>query len=899
MEINFKGMTRSGSERANVDGELAILMNGAVKDGTIVGIKSPDELDISVPTGGKLLFVHTTSDSTKNYIFSVGTVIYNGTTSITDIGSTINSVNALGNTLVALCDNGMHYFLWQNSAYTYLGQKPPEIDIKFGLQLGYIKSEEFSLNIPSTSIISSHGEEEYEETWSSQVTDQVTGYANKLIATAHEKGYFIYPFFIRYAYKLYDGNLIMHSAPILMIPNSQTAPVCHARSSGNTDSDTWEATLGAFIGKLNYQAFYDTDSGLSNWKDIIKSIEIFISAPLYNYDESGKMKYNETQDTLPSAIGLKSKSVLVAGIVPQPYQVNVFDMTFITSDYNKYLKLPHYTDDEVNNKIKNCSLFYLLKEINIDALDTSFHEMDLQENTIENITSQEQMSDDDDSHDSIVPKVSYTYNNRLNITSLKKILFNGFDPFFSTCKNDDEYYSYTGSTSFPTNELIMSPPSSPTYVSKSTTDYTYTTYVFIKQNGKTYIVKQAESSTSNTLFKFGIYFYYPNINAYQAIIAKNEYSSSTVNGETVTAVKTTYYKIILTQHSGLNGAYYFGGFSSLNGITDATTVDSEPTVSTDKIVDMLNKIYTSEVSDPFYFPVKGKNTIGSSEILAIVSGTQPISQGQFGQFPLYAFTPDGIWALAVDDNGYYSSKQMASRDVILSKDSICQIDGGVAYLTNQGLMLLVGGQSTNLSHALNGNPLTMDKLALVFGTLPIPDVNFKVYSSAAKVAYDYTNRRIVIFNPNYTYAYMYSIEEKTWSIIESNFSYAINTYPDCYLMNTNNKLVNLSKSNDYYDGSVNVALLTRSLGFNDGEVLKSISRLIVRGNIPISDKMILYGSRDLVNWFIVRSSTTHRLRVLGRPYKYFRLAYSATLENTNYVDGCSVEFEERYNDKIR
>jgi hypothetical protein len=875
MEINFKGMTRSGSERANVDGELAILMNGAVKDGTIVGIKSPDELDISVPTGGKLLFVHTTSDSTKNYIFSVGTVIYNGTTSITDIGSTINSVNALGNTLIALCDDGMHYFLWSDGAYEYLGKRPPITNIQFGLELQTFYSGAKSYTIPTED--SDQTDDEYQDSVETSITEQFDAAANEMLATANKNGRFIYPFFVRYAYRMYDGSHIMHSAPILMIPNSTTAPFCYI---GKTTTISQAFDLQAYEGTLDYRLIALPD--LSKWKDIIKGVDIYISAPLYTYNEAGKVSWKTGRAYSTPTIGKQTDFGFGVGIGGTSgsaayYEKQQYDNSNTDSISNATsVLMPHFSSEQIKTKISECSLFYLAKKIDVRDLKTGVQDMTFTEDFLGALTSQETLEDDYETNDTIIPKTSYSYNNRLNIAGIKLFLFNGNNPEITTCANGIGY-TCKGRT-FGSNKISYDTSS---LLSKSTAK-TWRYIVKIKQNGKTVYV--SPDASTNVMDFLGIWFYYPNVNATDLYATDG----------------TNYYHVNLTAHSYLNGAYYFDGFTG-NGVTggDAITQADFPTVSSDKSIPILNKIYTSEISNPFYFPVKGMNTIGSSEILAIVSGTQPISQGQFGQFPLYAFTPDGIWALTVDDNGYYSSKQMASRDVILSKESICQIDGGVAYLTNQGLMLLVGGQSTNLSHALNGNPLTMDKLALVFGTLPIPDVNFKVYSSAAKVAYDYTNRRIVIFNPNYTYAYMYSIEEKTWSIIESNFSYAINTYPDCYLMNTNNKLVNLSKSNDYYDGSVNVALLTRSLGFNDGEVLKSISRLIVRGNIPISDKMILYGSRDLVNWFIVRSSTTHRLRVLGRSYKYFRLAYSATLENTNYVDGCSVEFEERYNDKIR
>lgn len=882
MNISFKGMSRNGSEREVEDGNLAILINGTVRGGTIIGVQSPSELDVSIPANGKLLFVHTTSDETKNYIYSVGTSLYNGMTSITDLGSTINSVNVVGNTLIAFCDDGMHYFLWQDGTYNYIGQKPPDMNIQFGLRIGTLTSDEFTLNIPSN-----YGSgTEFEDNWISQITEQVTGYANKLIAKANEAGEFVFPFFIRYAYKLYDGTYIMHSAPVLMIPCSQINPVCKIYSNSQRYYDsTCNAILKAQVALLDYQIMSNV-SGLSNWKDIISSVDIFISSPLYSYNEGDKMKYDEAQTDFGFSVGLPLSGS------SSSYKKNAISYPATASGYSycKFIKLPHYTTDQINDKVTSCSLFYLIKEIKIGSLVNDLTVMDLNDTILETIVTQEQMSDDYESHDNIIPSFSYVYNQRLNISGLRKMLFDGFDPTFTNCHNDGKTYSLAGGSYSGSREdrnITV------TLTDNTNNSPTWAAFVFIKQNGKSYIVK---ATSSINMTNCGFFFYYPNDNAYQVIFSR--YDGTT----------TSYIKVNLTKHTLLNGSYYFDSFSG-NGILDGTSVSGEnsPTPSENKIVEMLNKIYTSEVSNPFYFPIKGKNTVGSSEVLAIVSGTQPISQGQFGQFPLYAFTPEGIWALAVDDNGYYSSKQMASRDVLLDKDSICQIDGGVAYLTNQGLMLLVGGESTNMSSVLTGNPVTMDYLSEIFKytknssdyILPIPAVNFLTYSSGAKIAYDYTNRRIVIYNPSYSYAYMYAINEKAWSLIESNYSYSVNNYPNCWVMTTGNKLLDLSSSNDYYSGNVRIGLLTRSMGFNDGDVLKAVQRLIMRGNIPQTDKLLLYGSRDLINWVPVKSSTSFRLRILGRSYKYFRLAYSASITNSNYVDGASVEFEEKFNNKIR
>jgi hypothetical protein len=523
MNISFKGMSRNGSERNVEDGNLAILINGTVRGGTIIGVQSPSELDVSIPTNGKLLFVHSTSDETKNYIYSVGTTLYNGTTSITDLSSTINSVNAIGNTLIALCDDGMHYFLWQDGAYNYIGQKPPEMNIQFGLSLFTAKSDEFKLNDDiSTS------DTNYSEEINTALSTQILGYANKLIASVHnEKFGFIYPFFIRYAYRLYDGSLYMHSAPILMIPNTKPTPVCSESSNGKIHNEDTYGRVYTTYGQVWYQVLSDLTK-LSNWKDIIKKVDIYISAPIYTYDESGKIDFTDLQSDLGYSVGIKVSSQNNNQSFKE--QNVTYPSSGRTNEY--FYSLPHFTDREIADKVKNVSLFYLLRSLDVNELSNSMSSFEVKKNEIDNIATATQMTDDYQSHDNIIPEYSYSYNSRLNISGLKRSLFDGFDLAAQTTWNDTRTYDYSFNLVDGTNDTNK-----------------WISYVYIKENGKTYIVK---SSASLNMTNCGFFFYYPNQNAYQVVFSK--YDGTT----------TSYIKVNLTKHALLNGSYYFDSFSGLH-----------------------------------------------------------------------------------------------------------------------------------------------------------------------------------------------------------------------------------------------------------------------------------------------------------------------------------------------
>ena len=79
-----------------------------------------------------------------------------------------------------------------------------------------VRTDEFSISFDAISEGSIWNE--FSDNNKTRITDQVLAHINKFIAErSTNKGKFIFPFFVRYAYRLYDGTLTMHSAPILMI----------------------------------------------------------------------------------------------------------------------------------------------------------------------------------------------------------------------------------------------------------------------------------------------------------------------------------------------------------------------------------------------------------------------------------------------------------------------------------------------------------------------------------------------------------------------------------------------------------------------------------------------------------------------------------------------------------
>jgi hypothetical protein len=134
--------------------------------------------------------------------------------------------------------------------------------------------------------------------------------------------------------------------------------------------------------------------------------------------------------------------------------------------------------------------------------------------------------------------------------------------------------------------------------------------------------------------------------------------------------------------------------------------------------------------------------------------------------------------------------------------------------------------------------------------------------------------------------------------MQSNFTYAVNGYPSALAMDSDHNLVNFSSPTA---AQAKGLMLTRPIKLGDGDVLKTITTAIQRGQFRRGYVFtILYGSRDLRNWHIISSSLDHYLRRFsGSPYKYFRFGAIAQLSATEGLAGVSVDYSTRYTNQLR
>ncbi len=712
-----------------------------------------------------------------------------------------------------------------------------------------------------------------------------TGCLNKFIQEkATNSNRFIFPFFVRYALRLFDGTHAALSAPILLIPNSDSVPLILSSNGNAYSSDTLLCT--AFVSQLCFRV--DSVSNLDSWKEIVTGVDVFVSAPIWTYDQSvsasslnqSPFKFIPTSNSLVDyfSIGRHQKGVafLDNGIIEKMSFQEVFNAEGddIANKYKPYwIKFSAKSQADIMEELKSAAQFYKIHSFDIDEIinaksnEKNFSSIKLKKYALNNLVSRQVLVDDCVAVSDFAAPSLFEYNSRLNIFSFGRYLPR---PFGITQCN------------------------APLSGEK--------TQAYMRLHIQTTAgMRFIDSHIDNVEAAYEcpwMYYPVPNAKRIEIVVPYN-------NG-----LSYRYWDIPLKNHDFLNGSFALSG--SLSNPFAPEILQSNPLETCpdypDSFIPATGLIYLSDVNNPFVFRTTFTVSIPCNKIFAISSAAKALSQGQFGQFPLYAFTDNGVWALAVSDKGAYSARQPITRDVILSKSSPLQLDSVVLFATQRGLMLLSGSQTKCISDVINAEqPFNilrlpgMDKLHTLLGHSAdtcLPTVSFLQFLSDSAMLYDYVHQRVILFNPAFSYAYVYSLKSQQWGMMHSNLKKALNSYPDAIAVNTENALVSFSVN----DSNIPKGLLvTRPLKLQAPDILKTVDTVIQRGHFRKGNvQSVLYGSRDLFNWHLIWSSKDHCLRGFrGTPYKYFRIACITNLAEDESIFGASLQFNPRHTNLLR
>ena len=1007
--ISFgKGIRRQPS--IGEDGELSELVNLIPKNGELVNVRPMEEVGVTVR--GILLAVHKVGDAI-NYI--TWTKISLGGSTVYDLlsngvlvfstSSEIKSAIVIGNTLVVGTSDGLKYAIWKNDSYVWLDGLPKlnvkpyltterlslsDLNDMFDTDLGATTSRVLSgdegvvnstllkelKSSPINNSIKLYGETRQ------KVYERVFSVVNQYKSQLTRNGYFCAPFYVRFAYRMYDGSHIKHTAPILLTPNTWGKPIIEVNINDD-GSSTFEPIFLASKLSVNI----DLPPELAKWEGLITHIDVFVSEEIVDYtdspesllqieiapywgvgegtDSSGnptivqnlfpengpQMMYEnmwrplnyarnisstnyllnsvtykggetirfykekvyderylaientgstikllnmtskrnsviEPDDIAPSKFGLegnydiydlqkiiKSQSILlqfkgnaVGYNIRGPYEQSEYTPSLY------HIKMERVGDESYHNHLRTASDYRKISEyelenigfgvgeFNEDFISNIEGEVPLVEGVLSKRAVQSALSEIGNSNHEIIPSYITAYNSRLNIVASEVL--------------------HRESLS-----LLAQNPCKSTFgvtISKA--------YVTLFKNGQYAYI---EIPTEKLFLADILYFAYHDGSALTLTMINYHQDGSNK------------YEVQLQRHQTLNISYAFNNYRQLDFVMESSNetikVPANPRIKYDGL------IFLSNAAQPFI--IDESNSISlPSDIIHISTAAKALSPSQFGQFPLYAFCKDGIWALEIANDGTYLPPKIVSNDICNNSDSITQIESSVVFTTDQGLKLIQGSEVALLSATMNGHNINEktffpDEFFGTYNEAPFDMLvqqetrDFRTILSTCKIAYDYPNRLLRIFPEGEGKWYVYSLDTREFACEEPlgvvNAVVAGYPTPLVQIGTTLYTFGNEVGSNTLRDG----LLLTRPIDMGEPFAMKKLQDMKLHYTKHNKEKgafvkMVVYVSNDGEHWYVLPS-------MRKRAFKYYRVALITKMTDNDALSGMIMRYELERTNKIR
>ena len=926
--IDYKGMTSQPSDYQCGDGDMQVAVNAEFRDGAFHATREPKNISFN-KEDFKPLYVHRPNSDVgdivigalksddkyvlKAYKFSNGSEInISEDVTINDIED-IGIFQSIGNIVVySFCCN-ISYLLYSNNRYNYVNNIDYEIDFSFETSLdspynvkpkknsykyrrteySYIKNVLFQNEDVNLKLIS--GLTKYEEPTSSEmeddkVSDKVFAKLNEIRESQLNKHRFIYPRILQYAVKSYSGDYFYISPRIYLYPINE--PVYFGDyQMDSVEKPTYypvrfeEGTLDVHKGYRynlknlailynSYQVLIDVKSEIDKMKylldsNLVSSIDFFLSNNIVNH----KSKY---------VFALWQN--LVNGI-----------------DFGNLPTFVYKTENQIKEEIES-SPVYLVKSYTLNELINSSGKINLSEDIetykLQTLEQQKKLEYSINANNLMCERLE-TYNNRILLLDLKRILKN--DSSLKTLCPPITYYDeyFDADTDYPFQQTYDKDKNIGLYkkfeVEKATTT--------IKLSNNTIVGCERTE-------RYAFIPLYYNYN-YDSGSSGFLYLQNGNETKQISLVKSDF----------LNSFRYV---YLLAKDMEKDVLNSNENIDYEDKYNQSNCFINSEVYNPFVFKTASIVNCGSKKILNIASNARATSQGQFGQYPLYAFCTDGVFAINVGNDGTLQSCVPLSYDILTDANSVGQMETDIVFATRNGIIALNGGERRLLlsadktaTYAYDNCPKNHQEIFMqgkdgksgaiknIVGISPLQMTNLYDYiTNGVRFAYDATHARLIAYNPKYDYSYIMETSSGMWSVFNKGFDSHLNIPEECLMIR---KEDGQYKVYDYSSDNVvdlqKSYLITRPFKLGYPDIHKSIHSIIQRGVFcNINDvQQCVYASNDMYHWFPVWSSTNIYLRGMrGSGYKYYRLVlFIPKFKQEETLQGATFEFDPRLTNQQR
>jgi hypothetical protein len=351
-------------------------------------------------------------------------------------------------------------------------------------------------------------------------------------------------------------------------------------------------------------------------------------------------------------------------------------------------------------------------------------------------------------------------------------------------------------------------------------------------------------------------------------------------------------------------------------------------VEVDEIPDSQNLVYynntniiVSELNNPFYFPVSQSYQAGAA-VVQLAVAHEEITSSQVGQYPLYAFTTERIFALEAGSGAtLYGRVVPVSAEVCINKN-VLQTKMGIVFVAASGLKVISGRTILDISDVIEKN-LDLN-VRVQTGTNPSPYIQalsnsslvvmnnnlsavvFDEYMKEAVFGYDINNNEIIVSNSKYSYSYIYELNSRIWHKITEAFdmlSYGIGlTKADAAGLRN---VVNLKEETGE---TAEVLIQTRPINL-DSYSFKAIRRLAVRGEIsPVAGShfgFYSFGSNNLRNYIMTSAKQSGNYfgvlfaERVQKWHRYYVILCAGKVFRNSAISHFEIEGEEKINSRDR
>ena len=860
----------------------------------------------------------------------------------------VTDIASIGNTVIVSTNGGPVYLLLKEDAYLLLGRQIPFPTIEFydsevkakkeehftsnnygvdltyaydldifdedgadviGVQVEYMNTSDYDFVYGAT-----HFKEEFwneldannrhKNEHAAELLNSVKAKWQEMIASNADKGVFSNPFWAIYGLRLYDDSLLI-STPQLISPGDVAPIEVGAKGKWTGTSNYGYTGFTEFIIRLNTCfrlgiKLHDFPTELIEpWRDIVKSVDIYISEDIINTDYSAmtlkgqafKLDDN-TRLTMFQLRNTNEESYISAALSKSVF-VKVEEFSIVSTAYNEDL----HTIDSLREGYVCDSKKYISNTDRFVGRDLlSSKKYDIKQSLY-------------------ATEKSLTYNKRLYLLGANEILAPGTKWFnaqkFNAYLPKPLFADYPLISMYPLNWFInpwrsgeairnglLDPPA----------DITMNIAYHIQDmNGSAVVYGQSSNNSNDFKTEYDRYslnkpdvgslIIFPNPNCkYAEIEIKN---GSNTYRKRVEMMPHPYFPMC---------SFWYGGNMSLASAV-ANSSDFAAFAPESRVLPSANKLVSAPAENPFIYSI-GSATEFQAKILGAAIATTALSQGQYGQFPLYIFTEDGIWAMEINADGSLAQGKPLPRHVCVNADSITSIDDAVVFVTDQGVMLLRGSEATNISPLMNGRHYSIEGTAktIVEGQdffrdlLPALTDNtpFLAFIKQASVAYDYAGERLIFVKKDEKYQYVYKLNTNTWHKVSYGVDLIapLNSYPECFaqgIIGDKTVVYNLSTILDDTapENTLKGVIATRPFDLDEPDVFKTIKDVRIRGQFPKgAAKFILLGSNDGINFYTIST-------LRGKSWKMFRMIILADLSKDDRISWVDVQYETRFTNKLR